>query len=66
MLHRKEFICRFLRLFCLFFLVEREQERNIEDSETVSLDSKFIAKNESFNLQKETHLTCTLEENFLY
>lgn len=27
MLHRKEFICRFLRLFCLVFLVEKGQER---------------------------------------
>jgi len=28
-LHGKEFICRFLRLFCLVFLVERGQEGNI-------------------------------------
>lgn len=29
MLHRKEFICRFLRLLCLAYLVERGQEKNI-------------------------------------
>lgn len=28
MLHRREFICRFLRLLCLVYLLERGQEKN--------------------------------------
>lgn len=65
-LHRKEFVCRFLWLF-LFGLLDGEGGRrrmSWQDSEIISLNLVFIAEMKSFNQQKGTHSTCTLEENF--